>query len=188
MISEPGGRRAATSAVSAATTTAATEKGFKGYYCYSNWNEVEGSTTAKFTPNTDIRCNWVNQHEISLFISLHRWWSPSKLCQDFLYGYELMNIAIAIGTHFKEKVKHSCIFDINGSLGVLPHAPVLLDTFQNSSEVLRKAHLLFCLDDFEFSSKKQFCNQPLSFQRPSVSRAPPPSPTHFMSFEIKGLG
>ena len=64
MISEPGGRRAATSAVSAASTATATGKGFKGY-----WNKVEGSSTAKFAHNTDIRCNWVNQHETILFIS-----------------------------------------------------------------------------------------------------------------------
>ena len=63
MISEPGGRRAATSAVSAAST--ATGKGFKGYS-----NKVEGSSTAKFAHNTDIRCNWVNQHETILFISV----------------------------------------------------------------------------------------------------------------------
>ena len=65
MISEPGGRRAATSAVSAASTATATGKGFKGYS-----NKVEGSRTAKFAHNTDIRCNWVNQHETILFISV----------------------------------------------------------------------------------------------------------------------
>ena len=116
-----GVERATTSAGSAPTTATTSTKGFKGglgfYKCY--WNEVEGST-AKFTPNTDIMCNWrVNQHEIIIFIRI----IPKEYQVN---GLLLSRIKAQL---FQLKEWQMCVFDGNGYIGQVCWSALWAQTF-----------------------------------------------------------